>query len=123
MALRKKLITDIYLGGFSTNVSISATAEEAVQHGLRVSVIEDCLGYRSEKAHKEAMARMVEFLGVDKIDSEGIKKDYEGLSVPDTEDPFNEMCLSTNEDIIGGTNSDDAKAENVPGQGEVYLYR
>jgi nicotinamidase-related amidase len=87
MALRMHLTTEIYLCGLSTNVDIYTTAADAVQHGLHVTVIEDCLGFRSVKKHIEAMRRMADYMGVDVVESEGVIIESGGRLVPDVE-PF-----------------------------------
>lgn len=78
MYLRMKFVTHIYLAGTMSNVSIYATAADAVRHGFEVSVVEDCMGYRSEARHIEAMGRMADFLGVSGIDSEEIVAEASG---------------------------------------------
>ncbi len=88
MSLRMKLVTDVYLCGCLTNVSIYATAADAVQHGLGVTVIEDCLGYRSEEKHEDAMRQMADIMGVDGIDSEEIIEEAGGRVPPDTRFPM-----------------------------------
>ena len=87
MSLRMKLVTDVYLCGCLTNVSIYATAADAVQHGLGVTVVEDCLGYRSEEKHEDAMRQMADIMGVDGIDSEEIIEEAGGRVPPDTQHP------------------------------------
>ena len=84
-ALRQKLVTKIYLCGYLTNVGVYSTAADAVQHGLQVTVVEDCLGYRSEEKHEEAMRQMADIMGVNRIDSEEIIKGSGGRPVPDPE--------------------------------------
>ena len=79
-----------------------------------MSIIKDYFKYRSEKEYKEAIARIIEFLDVNKIDSEEIKKNYKSLSILDT-NPLNEIYLSISEDIIGEINSNDAIIENISG--------
>ena len=88
MSLRMKLVTDVYLCGCLTNVSIYATAADAVQHGLGVTVVEDCLGYRSEEKHEDAMRQMADIMGVDGIDSEEIVEEAGGRIPPDTQFPL-----------------------------------
>lgn len=78
MSLRMRLVTDIYLCGCLTNVGVYATAADAVQHGLGVTVVEDCLGYRSEDKHEEAMRQMADIMGVNGIDSEEIIEEVGG---------------------------------------------
>ena len=86
-ALRAKLVTEVYLCGCLTNVGVYSTAADAVQHGLQVTVVEDCLGYRSEKKHEEAMRQMADIMGVHGIDSEEIMGESGGKPVPDAETP------------------------------------
>ncbi|KAK4694706.1 hypothetical protein P7C71_g2917, partial [Lecanoromycetidae sp. Uapishka_2] len=87
MALRTKLVTEVYLCGCLTNVGIYSTAADAVQHGLQVTVVEDCLGYRSEDKHEEAMRQMADIMGVNGIDSEEIIEESGGRPVPDSTAP------------------------------------
>lgn len=86
-ALRANLVTEVYLCGCLTNVGVYATAADAVQHGLSVTVVEDCLGYRSEEKHEEAMRQMADIMGVNGIDSEEIIEESGGRPVPDAETP------------------------------------
>ena len=86
-ALRQNLVTEVYLCGCLTNVGVYSTAADAVQHGLQVTVVEDCLGYRSEDKHEEAMRQMADIMGVNGIDSEEIIEESGGRPVPDAEVP------------------------------------
>ena len=86
-ALRAKLVTEIYLCGCLTNVGVYSTAADAVQHGLQVTVVEDCLGYRNEDKHEEAMQQMADIMGVYGIDSEEIIEESGGRPVPDAVTP------------------------------------
>ncbi|KAI4137162.1 MAG: hypothetical protein L6R39_007440 [Caloplaca ligustica] len=88
MTLRMKLVTEIYLCGCLTNVGVYATAADAVQHGMDVTVIEDCLGYRSEDKHDEALRQMSDIMGVHGIDSDEIIEETGGAAPPDTEEPI-----------------------------------
>jgi len=98
MALRTKLVMEVYLCGCLTNVSVYSTAADAVQHGLQVTVVEDCLGYRSEAKHEEAMQQMADIMGVHGIDSEEIIEESGGRPVPDSAAPgitLEELSLNT----------------------------
>ena len=86
-ALRTKLVTEVYLCGTLTNVGVYSTAADAVQHGLQVTVVEDCLGYRSEDKHEEALRQMADIMGVNGIDSEEIIEESGGRPVPDALTP------------------------------------
>lgn len=88
MSLRMRLVTDVYLCGCLTNVGVYATAADAVQHGFGVTVVEDCLGYRSEAKHEDAMRQMADIMGVNGIDSEEIIEEAGGRAPPDAEEPI-----------------------------------
>lgn len=83
VSLRMKLVTHIYLAGAISNISIYATAADAVRHGFEVSVVEDCIGYRSESRHLNAMRKMADMLGVSGIDSEEIIEESGGKTPPE----------------------------------------
>ena len=85
LSLRMKLVTHIFLCGCLSNVSIYATAADAVRHGFEVTVVEDCLGYRSEAKHLDAMRQMADLLGVSGIDSEEIIEETGGRVPPDAD--------------------------------------
>ena len=84
--LRTNLITTIYLAGCLTNVGVYATAADAVQHGINVVLVEDCLGYRSEDKHVEAIRQMADIMGADGVDSEELIAKAAGNMPPDDED-------------------------------------
>jgi nicotinamidase-related amidase len=67
--LRAKFITKIYLCGTLTNMSVFATAMDAARYGYSITIVEDCLGYRSKARHDEALRQLVEFTGCDVISS------------------------------------------------------
>lgn len=73
--LRAKFVTEIYLCGALTNISVFATAMDAARHGYAITIVEDCLGYRSKARHDEALRRLVEFAGCDIISSEELIAD------------------------------------------------
>ena len=85
LSLRMKLVTHIYLCGLLSNISIYATAADAARHGFEVTVIEDCMGYRSQAKHIEAMHQMADILGASGIDSEELIAELGGREPPDTD--------------------------------------
>jgi nicotinamidase-related amidase/glutathione S-transferase len=74
--LRAKFVTEIYICGVLTNISIFATAMDAARHGYAITIVEDCVGYRSKARHNEALRRLQEFAGCELITSEEL---LEGL--------------------------------------------
>ena len=67
--LRAKFVTEIYICGALTNISVFATAMDAARHGYAITIVEDCLGYRSKARHDEALRRLTEFTGCDIVSS------------------------------------------------------
>lgn len=61
--LRSRLVTELYVCGSLTNVSVYATAASAVSHGMQITLIEDCLGHLDAEAHEEAVAQMSYYMG------------------------------------------------------------
>ncbi|KAL6246120.1 hypothetical protein RBB50_007273 [Rhinocladiella similis] len=79
MHLRTRLITEIYVCGSLSNISVYATVLDAVCHGLQVTIIEDCLGYRDEMCHTEAVRQMADSMGANGIDCQELRDDIAGL--------------------------------------------
>ena len=73
--LRAKFVTEIYLCGSLTNISVFATAMDAARHGYAITLVDDCLGYRSKARHDEALRKLAEFTGCDIISSADLIKD------------------------------------------------
>ncbi|KAL2814165.1 hypothetical protein BJX63DRAFT_420944 [Aspergillus granulosus] len=79
LSLRTRFVTELYLCGSLSNASVHATALDAVRHGFAITLVEDCLGYRSFSRHEEAMRRMADLLGANGITSDELltELDYE----------------------------------------------
>jgi len=73
--LRAKFVTEIFICGVLTNISVFATAMDAARHGYAITIVEDCLGYRSKERHDEALRRLIEFTGCDIISSEELAQE------------------------------------------------
>ena len=104
-ALRTKLVTEVYLCGILTNVGVYSTAADAVQHGLQVTLVEDCLGYRSEDKHEEALRQMADIMGVHGTDSDEIIEESGGRPVPDASTPgitLDELSLNSSQVATDG---------------------
>ncbi|KAB5539271.1 hypothetical protein GE09DRAFT_1138145 [Coniochaeta sp. 2T2.1] len=61
--LRGRFVTEIYLCGALTNISIYATALDAGRHGYDITLVDDCCGYRSDMRHSNAVHRLVSLTG------------------------------------------------------------
>ena len=77
--LRARMISDLYICGSLSNISVHATVLDAVQQGFNVYLIEDCLGFRHDVCHVEAMRRMADDLGANGIDYQELMDDMYGL--------------------------------------------
>ncbi|KAK4541487.1 hypothetical protein LTR36_007933 [Oleoguttula mirabilis] len=83
LTLRSKLITELYVCGCNTNLSVFATAMDAARYGISITLIEDCLGYRKRERHDEAIRQLVEIMEADVTTS---KKAIDALKNPPSED-------------------------------------
>ncbi|KAF2003652.1 hypothetical protein P154DRAFT_460288, partial [Amniculicola lignicola CBS 123094] len=72
LILRAKLVTELYICGCITNVSVLATVVDAARHGIKINVVEDCLGFRKQSRHDEALKRMVNFFDANLVQSEEV---------------------------------------------------
>jgi len=62
-ALRGQFVTELFICGALTNISVFATAMDAAQFGYSITLLEDCLGYRSKPRHDEAIRQLVDTTG------------------------------------------------------------
>jgi nicotinamidase-related amidase/glutathione S-transferase/alkylated DNA repair dioxygenase AlkB len=69
MTLRARLVTELYICGAITNVSVLATVIDAARHGVKINVVEDCLGFRKQTRHDLALKRMEEFFDAYMVES------------------------------------------------------
>ncbi|KAJ5111594.1 hypothetical protein N7532_002129 [Penicillium argentinense] len=77
LSFRTRFITELYLCGSLSNVSVYATACDAVRNGFSVTLIEDCLGYRDFQRHQEAMRRMADILGATGLDAQELTQELD----------------------------------------------
>ncbi|ORY07651.1 hypothetical protein BCR34DRAFT_631024 [Clohesyomyces aquaticus] len=70
--LRAKLVTELFICGCITNVSVLATVIDAARHGIKMNVIQDCLGFRVQSRHDDALRKMVRFFSTKMITSKEI---------------------------------------------------
>lgn len=82
LSFRTRFITELYLCGSLSNVSVYATTLDAVRRGFSVTLIEDCLGFRNFARHEEAMRRMADILGANGITTDEL---YEELDWQETD--------------------------------------
>jgi nicotinamidase-related amidase/alkylated DNA repair dioxygenase AlkB len=61
MTLRARLVTEIFICGCITNVSVLATVIDGARHGIKINVVQDALGFRKQTRHDLALKRMEDF--------------------------------------------------------------
>ena len=79
MRFRMRMISDLYICGSLSNIGVYATVLDAVQQGFNVTLVEDCLGFRHDLCHIEAMRRMADDLGANGTDCQELMDDLCGL--------------------------------------------
>ncbi|EFX03108.1 isochorismatase family protein [Grosmannia clavigera kw1407] len=82
--LRTHFVTELFICGALTNISVYATALDAARHGLALTIIDDCCGYRSEIRHKNAIASLVRLTGCETIGSNAAIESW--TSAPQADD-------------------------------------
>ncbi|EPS27149.1 hypothetical protein PDE_02092 [Penicillium oxalicum 114-2] len=83
LSFRTRFVTELYLCGSLSNISVYATALDAVRNGFSVTLVEDCLGFRDFQRHQEAMRRMADILGASGITAQELCQE---LDWQETED-------------------------------------
>ncbi|KAK6530689.1 hypothetical protein TWF281_007528 [Arthrobotrys megalospora] len=72
--LRSRMVTEIYFAGAHSNVGIFASVADGAMHGFVMTVIQDCVFYRSRKRHDTAMKEMETDLGMIGMESNDLLK-------------------------------------------------
>jgi nicotinamidase-related amidase len=76
-ALHQNLIGDVYLCGCVNEISIYAFARGAASRGMRINVLQDCLGYRNRSRNDIALRRMVSAMDATRITSVEMHRDFD----------------------------------------------
>ncbi|UPL00536.1 hypothetical protein LCI18_011470 [Fusarium solani-melongenae] len=61
--LRAKMVMELFICGSLTNVGVHATALDAAGHGMAITIVDDCCGYRTEARKASAIASLIELTG------------------------------------------------------------
>ena len=100
LTLRSKLITELYICGCTTNLSVFATAMDAARYGIKITLVEDCLGYRRKDRHDMAIKQLREIMEADVMTSVEV---IERLRNPPLEidDDYNDYEDDENDIAVG----------------------
>lgn len=121
LSFRQRFVTELYLCGSLSNVSVYATALDAVRNGFSVTLLEDCLGYREFGRHQEAMRRMADILGatgstaqelIQELDWHETEAIARGTS-PQAQQPVASAGIESIIDALG-VKADDVMVDDVP---------
>ncbi|KAL8388267.1 hypothetical protein RB595_009347 [Gaeumannomyces hyphopodioides] len=80
--LRTRFATELLICGALTNISIHATALDGASHGLRMTIVEDCCGYRSLVRHNNAIRNLVQLTGCETATAEDLISSLGGSPTP-----------------------------------------
>ncbi|KJZ72482.1 hypothetical protein HIM_08151 [Hirsutella minnesotensis 3608] len=102
--LRAKMIMEVFICGSLTNIGVYATALDAAGHGVAITIVEDCCGYRSETRQMKAIHSLVELTGCE---------------VASSQEVFEAIRLSRSSNTRGQLRAkDDESAEQAKRQGQ-----
>ncbi|PHH67387.1 hypothetical protein CDD81_157 [Ophiocordyceps australis] len=63
--LRAKMVMHVFICGSLANIGVHATAMDAAGHGMAITLVEDCCGWRSDWRRMRALRRLVQVTGCD----------------------------------------------------------
>jgi nicotinamidase-related amidase/alkylated DNA repair dioxygenase AlkB len=119
--LRMKLITELYVCGAMTNLNVYATSTDAARYGIKITLVEDCLGYRQKARHDLAIKRLVDITDASVTTSDQVIAAFGGGSpaarpkVPDLANPHTSLGANIDvaADILEVASSDDEDDEDL----------
>ncbi|QKX57550.1 uncharacterized protein TRUGW13939_04667 [Talaromyces rugulosus] len=109
LSLRSRFVTELYICGSLSNVSVYATALDAAQQGFSITLVEDCMGFRSFARHEEAVRRLADIVGAEGISIQELLEDQDwqetqeiaNSDVPERTDPSRKSRTPTPAGIEG----------------------
>ncbi|RFU79538.1 isochorismatase family [Trichoderma arundinaceum] len=81
--LQAKMVMEVFICGSLANIGVYATAMDAAGHGMAITIIEDCCGYRDEARRITAVKNLIELTGCDILSS----KEVLGTLLPNQSEP------------------------------------
>jgi nicotinamidase-related amidase/alkylated DNA repair dioxygenase AlkB len=117
--LRSKLITELYVCGAMTNLNVYATSVDAARYGIKITLVEDCLGYRQRERHDLAIKRLVDIMEAEVATSDEVIAKVTGRPAARLkhEDPVPTHTslganIDTSEDALEVASSDDEEDDD-----------
>jgi nicotinamidase-related amidase/glutathione S-transferase/alkylated DNA repair dioxygenase AlkB len=111
MTLRARLVTEIFICGCITNVSVLATVIDGARHGIKINVVQDALGFRKQTRHDLALKRMEDFFDAWLVTSADILK-RERLADVEIPEPSEELDAMVGKLSLKDTPGSASRASN-----------
>ncbi|KAL7913345.1 hypothetical protein GGI35DRAFT_287667 [Trichoderma velutinum] len=108
-ALRGKMVMEVFICGSLANIGVYATAMDAAGHGMAITVIEDCCGYRQESRRDSAIKSLVELTGCEILSSKEVLSTL----------PSTPSVVEASEDASKTPSAPQAKAAGVSGDKDI----
>ncbi|KAL2205596.1 hypothetical protein CC79DRAFT_1276812 [Sarocladium strictum] len=70
--LRSKMVMEVYICGSLVNIGVHATAIEAAGHGMAITIVEDCCGYRNHGRQTISLSRLSHLTGCDMVSAKEV---------------------------------------------------
>ncbi|KAI0846976.1 hypothetical protein F5Y00DRAFT_126982 [Daldinia vernicosa] len=80
--LRMRLVTELFICGSMTNISVMATAVDAASHGYTITIVDDCCGYNNIMQHRNSIKQISKTTGCDVLFSANIVASLKPKSKP-----------------------------------------
>ncbi|KAL2017942.1 hypothetical protein VTK56DRAFT_1534 [Thermocarpiscus australiensis] len=112
--LRGRFVTQMYVCGALTNISIYATALDAGRHGYDMTIVEDCCGYRSTPRHLNALKQLEQLIGSEVVESSALLEQLQPPAPPSRTTGLSPSISKLTLDLGGG--SPEASPARPPAQ-------
>lgn len=70
--LRSKMVMEVFICGSLVNIGVHATAIEAAGHGMAITIVEDCCGYRNHGRQTISLSRLSHLTGCDMVSAKEV---------------------------------------------------
>lgn len=114
LTLRSRLVTDVYICGCITNLSVYATAMDAARYGINITLVDDCLGYRRKDRHEMAKRQLSDLMAAETMTASEVMR---SLNCPEEVVNDSEDGGSASEEEPSGRKPDNQSMQTqIPGK-------
>ncbi|KAK2609338.1 hypothetical protein QQS21_002119 [Conoideocrella luteorostrata] len=83
-SLRANMVMEVFICGSMANIGVYATVLDAAGHGMSITVVEDCCGYRKEQRRLAAVKNLIELTGCEIASAEEVVENLQSSSAATT---------------------------------------